>query len=48
MCSSDLQGVGEPDDRYSTAVEFADALTVAEGGGEGSGGLFGKLKGKFT
>jgi len=38
-----------PDDRYTTAVEFADALTAAEGRGEGGGGgLFGKLKGKFT
>ena len=34
-----------PDDRYTTAVEFADALTAEESSG---GGLFGKLKGKFT
>jgi serine/threonine protein kinase len=39
-----------PDDRYATALEFADALTAAAGGGDGggSGGLFGKLKEKFT
>jgi serine/threonine-protein kinase len=37
----------DPDKRYTTAVEFADALTAA-GGGAGDGGLFGKLKGKFT
>ena len=38
-----------PDDRYATALEFADALTAAGGGGgEGGGGLFGKLKEKFT
>ena len=34
-----------PDDRYTTALEFADALTADESSG---GGLFGKLKGKFT
>ena len=34
-----------PDDRYMTALEFADALTAEESSG---GGLFGKLKGKFT
>jgi serine/threonine protein kinase len=34
-----------PDDRFTTAVEFAEALTAS---GESSGGLFGKLKGKFT
>jgi serine/threonine-protein kinase len=34
-----------PDDRFTTALEFADALT---GSGESSGGLFGKLKGKLT
>jgi serine/threonine-protein kinase len=33
-----------PDDRYTTAVEFADALTAS---GESSGGLFSKLKEKF-
>jgi len=36
-----------PDDRYTTAVEFAEALTAGESLG-GGGGLFGKLKGKFT
>src|SRR5258707_11346781 len=35
-----------PDDRYTTALEFADALTAE--GSSGGGGLFGKLKGKFT
>ena len=35
-----------PDDRYMTAIEFAEALTG--GGGESSGGgLFGKLREKF-
>jgi serine/threonine-protein kinase len=34
-----------PDDRFSSALEFAEALT---GSGESSGGLLGKLKGKFT
>jgi len=34
-----------PDDRYSTALEFAEALTAGESSG---GGLFGKLKEKFT
>ena len=34
-----------PEDRFSTAVEFAEALTAS---GEASGGLFGKLKEKFT
>jgi serine/threonine-protein kinase len=34
-----------PDDRFTSALEFAEALT---GSGESSGGLFGKLKGKFT
>jgi serine/threonine-protein kinase len=34
-----------PDDRYTTALEFADALSAEESSG---GGLFGKLKGKFT
>jgi serine/threonine protein kinase len=33
-----------PDDRYTTAIEFADALTAEESSG---GGLFGKLKEKF-
>ena len=40
-----------PDNRYSTALEFAEALTPSgsAGGGTGSGasGLFGKLKEKF-
>ncbi|HTE66150.1 MAG TPA: serine/threonine-protein kinase [Candidatus Binatia bacterium] len=35
-----------PDDRYNTAVEFAEALTAGES--SGGGGLFGKLKEKFT
>jgi len=36
-----------PDDRFTTAIEFSEALT---GGGTAasSGGLFGKLKGKFS
>ena len=34
-----------PDDRFTTALEFAEALTAS---GESSGGLFGKLKEKFT
>ena len=34
-----------PDHRFATALEFGDALT---GLGESSGGLFGKLKEKFT
>jgi hypothetical protein len=34
-----------PDDRFTTAVEFGEALAAS---GESSGGLFGKLKGKFT
>jgi len=34
-----------PDDRYTTALEFAEALTAGESSG---GGLFGKLKEKFT
>jgi serine/threonine-protein kinase len=34
-----------PDDRYTTAVEFAEALSAGESSG---GGLFGKLKEKFT
>jgi len=33
------------EDRFATALEFADALT---GSSESSGGLFGKLKEKFT
>jgi len=33
-----------PDDRYTTAIEFAEALTAEES----SGGLFGRLKEKFT
>ncbi|MGH7607822.1 MAG: serine/threonine-protein kinase, partial [Gemmatimonadales bacterium] len=40
-----------PDDRFATALEFADALTAPGGGGRaggGGGGLFGKLKEKFT
>jgi len=35
-----------PDDRYTTALEFAEALTAGESSG-GGGGLFGKLKEKF-
>jgi eukaryotic-like serine/threonine-protein kinase len=34
-----------PDDRYATAVEFADALSGAD---DSSGGLFSKLKAKLT
>ncbi|MGH7672336.1 MAG: serine/threonine-protein kinase [Gemmatimonadales bacterium] len=34
-----------PDDRFGTTLEFAEALT---GSGESSGGLLGKLRGKFT
>jgi serine/threonine-protein kinase len=34
-----------PDDRFATALEFAEALTAT---GESSGGLFGKLKERFT
>jgi serine/threonine-protein kinase len=39
-----------PDDRFSTALEFGAALTGSgEASGEGGGGgFFGKLKGKFT
>src|SRR6266496_4083965 len=47
-----------PDDRFTTALEFAQALAGAGeaprgadgegGGGGGSGGFFGKLKDKFT
>ena len=35
-----------PDDRFTTALEFSDALTG--GASESSGGFFGKLKEKFT
>src|SRR6266496_506238 len=35
-----------PDDRFATAIEFAEALTGA--GGAPSAGLFGKLKEKFS
>jgi serine/threonine-protein kinase len=34
-----------PDDRFATALELAEALSSP---GEGGGGLLGKLKGKFT
>src|SRR3990170_2381666 len=34
-----------PEDRFTTALEFAKALTAS---GEASGGLFGKFKEKFT
>jgi serine/threonine-protein kinase len=42
-----------PDARYATALEFAEALTVAVAGGGGGGGgggttFFGKFKEKFT
>jgi hypothetical protein len=42
-----------PDARYSTALEFAEALTAAVAGGGGGGGgggttFFGKFKEKFT
>src|SRR5260370_1782096 len=37
-----------PDGRFSTALEFAEALGAAEGGGEGCGGLFEQLQAKFT
>ncbi len=39
-----------PDDRFTTAIEFSEALTGGAGGGSAasSGGLFGKLKGKFS
>ncbi|HEY3280533.1 MAG TPA: serine/threonine-protein kinase [Gemmatimonadales bacterium] len=36
-----------PEDRYGTALEFGDALT-GSGESPGGGGLFGKLKEKFT
>jgi len=35
-----------PDDRFTTAIEFAEALTG--GASESSGGFFGKLKEKFS
>ena len=35
-----------PDDRFATAIEFAEALTGT--GGAPSAGLFGKLKEKFS
>jgi serine/threonine-protein kinase len=35
----------DPDDRFATALEFADALSGAP---ESSGGLFGRLKGRFS
>ncbi|HYX81034.1 MAG TPA: hypothetical protein VE714_01500, partial [Gemmatimonadales bacterium] len=46
----------DPDDRFSTALEFGDALTGGAGGSAGgagdasasSGGFFGKLKEKFS
>jgi hypothetical protein len=34
-----------PEDRFGTALEFGQALT---GSAESSGGLFGKLKERFT
>ena len=38
-----------PDDRFATALDLATALAADDGGGDaGGGGLFGKLKGKFT
>jgi serine/threonine-protein kinase len=38
-----------PDDRFATALDLGTALAADEGGGDaGGGGLFGKLKGKFT
>jgi serine/threonine-protein kinase len=38
-----------PDDRFTTALEFGDALAGSgESSGGGGGGLFGKLKEKFT
>jgi serine/threonine-protein kinase len=38
-----------PDDRFSTALEFGDALTgSAESSSGGGGGFFGKLKEKFS
>ena len=38
-----------PDDRFTTAIEFSDALTGGGGGSAApSGGLFGKLKEKFS
>jgi eukaryotic-like serine/threonine-protein kinase len=36
-----------PDDRFGTALEFGDALT-GDAPGSGGGGLFGKLKDKFS
>jgi serine/threonine protein kinase len=35
-----------PDDRYQTVVEFAEALSVASGGVSAEGGLLGKLFGR--
>ena len=35
-----------PDDRYQTVVEFAEALSVASGGVSADGGLLGKLFGR--
>jgi serine/threonine-protein kinase len=37
-----------PDDRFATALDLGTALAADEGGDAGGGGLFGKLKGKFT
>jgi eukaryotic-like serine/threonine-protein kinase len=41
-----------PDDRFSTAIEFAEALTgsapASGGGGGGGGGFLGRLKEKFS
>jgi len=36
-----------PESRYSTALEFADALSADADSGSGGGGLFGKLKEKL-
>ena len=38
----------DPDDRFATALDLGTALAADEGGDAGGGGLFGKLKGKFT
>jgi len=39
-----------PDNRFSTAIEFAEALTgsAPSSGGGGGGGFLGKLKEKFS
>ena len=38
----------DPNDRFPTALDLGTALAANEGGGDAGGGLFGKLKGKFT